>query len=505
MDRPISIGNVHNVSLEKFSDKNDEHSHLVAQFKCELCDDCVVDIEDFCVCCAAVLFHDMSNATFRGINLVIQTSDVSGVVVRNASNIDVQVSIRYYLMNHACLGIALYEATSVEVYSSSVTNCSHGLMFCCTTNIYIINMTAMYNEVGISLDTATDTFVTNAIVTHNDFEGIRLAFLKNTYITNTIVSHNGQEGIKFYGMNNTHITTLSVTHNGEYGIFLSTMNYTYVISTVSAHNFENGMVFYNAKHTTITSVTAHHNGLAGQDYQAEITFLSSTSILVYNSSYTDTSASIFSNAADPTKLHAVFTLYQSDLRIQQCYFMRNNISAIKAFTSNVSVSGILTMSGNRAFDGTAFILVQNSIVTLEEDSHIYFINNHATNTGGVFYISSNIYIADSVRLKSVCFIKTQKSTSEVRLTFMNNSASIGGDILYGGHVAFGTSRYDNCLDLFKRISNISQHGLSLISSDPLRACLCNETGQPDCLTIVDPKLHSIYPGQTINISAVVVG
>ena len=499
MDRPISIGNVHNVSLESFGDKL---SHLVAQFLCESCDDCVVDIDDVCVCCAAVLFHDMKNATFKGISLSILTLDVSGVVVRNASYIDVQVSIRYYLTNRVCLGIAFYEATFVEVYSSSVTNCSYGLTIYATSNIHITNMTAMYNEIGISMDTAHDTFVTNAITMHNDVDGIRLAFLKNTYITNTVVSQNHQAGIVFYGMNNTHITNLLVTHNQENGVFLDTMNYTYVSSTTSMHNLENGMVFYNTKHTYITNTTAHYNGVG---YQAEITFYLSTYILLFNNNITDISAPPFPNAADPTKLRAVFALYKSNLRIKKCYFMRNNISAIKAFASNVSVSGNLTISGNRAYDGTAFILVSNSIVTLEEGSHIYFINNHATNTGGVFYISTNMYIAEEFHLRSVCFITTEKETSEFRMTFLNNSASKGGDIVYGGHVVFGTNKYGNCLDTFMRISNISQHGLSLISSDPSRVCLCNGTRQPDCLTIVGPKIPSICPGQTIKLSAVLVG
>ena len=59
--------------------------------------------------------------------------------------------------------------------------------------------------------------------------------------------------------------------------------------------------------------------------------------------------------------------------------------------------------------------------------------------------------------------------------------------------------------LIKNISKISQNGLSLISSDPSRVCVCNGTGQPNCLTLADPTPHSIYPGQSINISAVVVG
>ena len=61
------------------------------------------------------------------------------------------------------------------------------------------------------------------------------------------------------------------------------------------------------------------------------------------------------------------------------------------------------------------------------------------------------------------------------------------------------------MDTFKDISNISDTTLSLISSDPLRVCFCNESVLPDCMLLDDPSPYSIYSGQTINISAVVVG
>ena len=52
----------------------------------------------------------------------------------------------------------------------------------------------------------------------------------------------------------------------------------------------------------------------------------------------------------------------------------------------------------------------------------------------------------------------------------------------------------NCLLSFKNISNMSQQsGLSRISTAPSRVCLCNETGQPDCLTVADPTTRVMYP------------
>ena len=143
------------------------------------------------------------------------------------------------------------------------------------------------------------------------------------------------------------------------------------------------------------------------------------------------------------------------------------------------MSGHLTYFNNAAVAGTAFILVQNSVLTLTENSHIYFSNNHAMNSGGVFYIASNVYF-DKLQSKSTCFFNTKGSRSQARFTFVKNSAGKGGDILYGGAVALGLDGDWNC---FKNISNISQNGLSLISSDVSQVCLCNETEHVSCTCV----------------------
>lgn len=92
---------------------------------------------------------------------------------------------------------------------------------------------------------------------------------------------------------------------------------------------------------------------------------------------------------------------------------------------------------------------------------------------------------------------------------------MAGDILYGENVAlaYGSEifpkkpygRHSNCLTRFMEISNISQTGLSLISSFPSRVCPCNDSGQPDCLTVEYPEVQSFYPGQTISLSVALVG
>ena len=101
-----------------------------------------------------------------------------------------------------------------------------------------------------------------------------------------------------------------------------------------------------------------------------------------------------------------------------------------------------------------------------------------------------------VFLKRTCFLDTSSGRSQINLTFTNNSAGLGG---------FGLDSNWNCLESFKNISTITETGLSLISYNPSQICLCNEIGVPNCLILFYLTTHTTYPGQSIFISAVVVG
>ena len=803
MDRPLTIGNVHNMSLESLSDESDEYPHLVAQFSCETeGHECIYmdwsfipDFPDFQVCCAAVWLHDVYNVTVKGISITVQTSDkhISVVILKNVSGTTVQLNATCSLTDDTSdgtNGIVMYEATSVEVHSSSANNCSLGLVLHNTTNTHIAKVTAMYNVVGIALRTCTDTNIYNTVAAHNGVTGLILVDMNNTHITNTTTAYNYEYGMFLFTMNKTHITNMTTTHNGGNGMLLSDMNNThitntttayndgdgmhlftmnkthitnsttthndghgmhlfdmnntYIITTTTAHNGEDGMYLFTMSNTYITNTTTAHNGQHGMllgdmnnthitntttgyndgagmnlftmsnthitntttgyndwdgmnlfnmnnthitnmtiaynhgdginllnmsnthitnmtiaynhenginllnmsnthitnmtiaynhenginllnmsnthitnmttahsgwygiylfnmsnthitntttahngwygivlhvmnnthmtnmtvtqnghsgitlyknnntymtnmtvtqngqsgiilyknnntymtkttathnglfysyisDFHGQVVIIYSINTVIYNTSFTDISAqTLYSPSTTlPESLPAVIVLYRSMLVVSECDFTRNNISALAAYGSNITVSGGLTFSSNTAFAGTAFILIKDSILTSAENSHSYFLNNHATNIGGVFYITSNsmnvVTYNGTFYPRNTCFLNIEGSRFQSRFAFANNSAGIGGDILYGGQVAFGLDGEWNCLESFKNISNISQNGLSVVSSDPLRVCLCNETGQPDCPVLVDPKPRTVYPGQTINISAVVVG
>ena len=183
--------------------------------------------------------------------------------------------------------------------------------------------------------------------------------------------------------------------------------------------------------------------------------------------------------------------------------------------------GKVIFSNNSALSGTAFIFERSSKLIISDDSYIIFCNNHASNYGGAIHVHTEDVQNTSISLQDIitdnpdspmivskteCFVHVEGSRLDTSLIFINNTAGKGGDVLYGGLVALGYDEDWNCLLGFKNVSDISQQsGLSLISSDPSRMCLCSTFGQPDCLTVADPTPRVIYPGQTITIHAVVVG
>ena len=590
MDRPLTIGNVYNVSLEGWKDESGEYPHLVTKFFCYEVPKCIPLyslsnwVTNLKVCCAALWLHNLFNVTVKGISITVQALNepISGVNLKNVSDITVQLNTTCSLTGQPSFGITIFETTFVEIHSSIANNCSFGLVLHNTTNTHITKVTTMYNMyLGMVVYMATDTVMSNTITAHNARDGMRLSSMSNTYITNMTTSHNFRSiGISVYNMHNTHIMNMTTKHNGR-GMSLVYMNNTYITNTTATHNdgdgvhlsdvintfitdmttmhnIKSGMMSVDMTNTHISMTTLAHNGhdglslsttwdtyitntmatynggvgmlLAGNkntlnmtnvaaihngginsrggEFNGEVVIVSSKHIQIFNTSFTDVPAQSAYSTEDPASLPAVIILYSSTLHLSGCDFRRNNISAIKAYDSIITVSGDLTFSDNRAFAGTAFALTYGSVLNSTENSHIYFLNNHATNIGGVFYLPTNVIlykIGEYYYPQNTCFFRTQGKRSQKRFTFANNSAGKGGDILYEGQVELGLDRKQNCLDSFKSISNISQNGLSLISSDPSRVCLCNKTGQPDCLVIVDSTPHTVYPGQTINISAVVVG
>ena len=242
------------------------------------------------------------------------------------------------------------------------------------------------------------------------------------------------------------------------------------------------------------------------------------------------SKSIFANFNTPHTSHffteqpAVLLLpFSNHTYFSDCSFVGNNITALKLVNSEFTVWGILNFTHNRAYRGGAIVFTYDSKMKLSNNSSVLFVDNHAIFTGGAIQLATNHYYMESSYFVPFCshysqgchaytpecFLEPEQYNFRGGLTFVNNTAGQGGDVLYGSVVGYCYYYRDEgkfsipCSQLFEEISNITPNTSSQVASDPIRVCYC-DWGLPDC-DMVSIEGDSIFPGQSITVPAIVVG
>ena len=195
------------------------------------------------------------------------------------------------------------------------------------------------------------------------------------------------------------------------------------------------------------------------------------------------------------------------------------MSCLKLIDSDFEVTNSLQFIGNSAYRGAAMLFLRNSFVSISENSSILFLNNRATATGGAIYLVTNDYYlstSEGLIAHSKCLLAVNCNTVTGRFIFRNNTAGQGGDVLYGGSLGRACTGYNSeseykrsikcnsCLEELLHISDVLPKTLSFVTSDPSRVCFCKYS-TPDCFTFFHPIPISIHSGQTVMLSAAVVG
>ena len=181
-------------------------------------------------------------------------------------------------------------------------------------------------------------------------------------------------------------------------------------------------------------------------------------------------------------------------------------SAISCYYGgNLTLSGNVTFANNNATRGGALALY-SCTVNIAANTSVTFVNNSANHKGGAIYVDvgipPNIIVNYWGEVNLPCFYRLLNchSKNTYNFYFANNSANLGGDEIYGAFLK--SHSCSNC----NWTVNITSHSNSPVSSDALRVCLCDELGQPQCKNNSYLNITSkIYPGETFNISAVLVG
>lgn len=206
---------------------------------------------------------------------------------------------------------------------------------------------------------------------------------------------------------------------------------------------------------------------------------SSFSIDLHNSSFTENRSEMSAQHGFPSTLSL---LSITKLSMSNCIFYRNSGSAIRAVLSRLHILGFLNVSHNFAAVGSGMNLV-SSHLEIDSTSVITFTQNHASEVGGAIYYTSN--------MQQVCFYDAPNDSAVFE--FVNNSAVIGGDILYE-HIRSQCTLTNSNSSLFTSpFHGISEawsqgggsqgggsQGGSLIASDPQTVCMCKANGTYDC-------------------------
>ena len=209
-----------------------------------------------------------------------------------------------------------------------------------------------------------------------------------------------------------------------------------------------------------------------------------------------------------------------NVTFSNCTFMDNQVTAIRAFQTNVIFEGNNTFRNNSGVSGAGLALFMNSYMYLKPHTNLLFVNNHALSVGGAIYTDLTLELP---RLVLPCFFQIltegqEEALSTIAVKFINNTAGIAGNSLYGGYIqglykvykggCINFNRVDmSGLAAFKQIFHYNTSNSSVISSDPVGVCFCSLTSESSLEPNCQLRKHwiTVYPGELFHIPVVLVG
>jgi predicted outer membrane repeat protein len=232
----------------------------------------------------------------------------------------------------------------------------------------------------------------------------------------------------------------------------------------------------------------------------------------------DHSAIIF-NGSVTLANSSIFTVYS--------YFGTIVLAGNIIFTNNIAYGGgamyldssslkivnnsVVLFSNNIALDVGGALYLDGSKIYIEPGANVTFANNSAYDKGGAIYFGPGITLSQILSQNDPhkCFFHQSLesgSTAATYITFTGNTADNAGDDIYGASLndcSLESNHYYN--NTIHR--NDSGSAVSLVSSDPLRICVCdkNDNGYyvPQCNKT--NLSHEFFPGEIFNLSVAIVG
>ena len=193
---------------------------------------------------------------------------------------------------------------------------------------------------------------------------------------------------------------------------------------------------------------------------------------------------------------SAITLFNvNNITFDQIKVSNHNTTGLVGVNSVMTFDGCNIFTNNSGIYGGGIALYELSQLLLNQNANVSFVNNHASKSGGGIFVLDVDHTAD-------CSFKVipdhYPDDTKTVLFFVNNTADISGDVLYGGKI-------DDCTSTlyFDHLFHYPQQtGLSVVSSDPIQVCFC-QSNRPNC-SITNINIFA-SPGIDINVSLATAG
>ena len=369
------------------------------------------------------------------------------------------------------------------------------------------NFTASTARLGVFMRYTSHSVLKNVTVVNAIYHGVYLRETNNIQLSDTVsLDSVFGTGITLDSVRDTQVNNpVLVTCSTEYlPVLYISWSWNSVINGLAINEAEAHIFVAGSFNTMFVGLAMSQ--MSGES--SAVYVFASTNVTFQNCSFTNfkTPLAYYTDIVSlPATVNVFFSL---GVLFENTIFKENRITGINARGSDLFFSGSVEFVGNTASTGAAIILAKMSNITVEENGMVSFVGNHAYSTGGGIHIVSGEDTEEKSNrvIGNECFLHIHGERNRSYLTFNGNSAGKAGDVLYGGHLSIGLNGIkSNCLQNFWNAADILQDGLSTIASEASRVCLCNSSGIPDCLKIIDWRRHKIFPGQSISVSVVNVG
>ena len=228
------------------------------------------------------------------------------------------------------------------------------------------------------------------------------------------------------------------------------------------------------------------------------------------------------NSIPPNIDGPILDIIDVELSLANCTFVGSNGSVISLRDSHLSLYNDTLFENNTAAQvGAALKVCGSSIVFTHIDTHVQFVNNSAQK-GGAIYVQKSC-----TDISPLCFLQPSVSrdmpivefTKHMAFEFVNNTATLAGDILYGGDVDICSTmvpyfwnasqehnHYWYSKEVIFEIFKIQQQGTSMISSDARKVCFCATEQKLNNFSCAEEKPKvDIFPGEEFTVSVLTVG